>query len=354
VVPVIEPILPAGASLRDAIAVIEHTRRLIAVVVDADRCLLGVLSDGDIRRAILRGLELDRPAADAMTRQPIVGQAAAGDDAICELMMTRGVAAIPLVDQAGRFVRVVQLQDFATERQWTGGEGYYAAVIMAGGEGKRLLPLTLDRPKPMIDVGGVPLLERQVRSMVKSGLKRIYISTNYLGHLIEAHFGDGSQFGVEIHYLRESIPLGTAGALSLLPRRPEGPILVINGDVLTTSDFGRLLAYHQESEAFATVGAMQHRVEIPFGVLRINGHQAIAIEEKPSESFMCNAGIYVLTPEAIDLVPLDTRIDMTELITRTIAAGRRVSVFPIHEYWADIGNPSDLDRVLKRFREAKD
>jgi len=349
-----EPIIPADATLRDAVAVIEHTRRLIAVVVDADRLLLGVLSDGDIRRALLRGIDLDRPAADAMTRHPIVGEASDTSEALCNFMITRGVAAMPLVDQCGRFVRVVQLQDFATEQHWTGGEGYFAAVIMAGGEGRRLLPLTLNRPKPMIDVGGVPLLERQVRSMVRSGLKRIYVSTNYLGHLIEEHFGDGSDFGAEICYLRETMPLGTAGALSLLPRRPEGPILVINGDVLTTSDFGRLLDYHRESEAFATVAAMQHRVEIPFGVLRINGHQAMAIEEKPSESFLCNAGIYVLTPAAIDMVARDTRIDMTDIIKRSIAAGRRVSVFPIHEYWADIGNPGDLEQVLRRFREARD
>lgn len=346
-----EPVLPENASLRDAIGVIEHTRRLIAVMVGADGKLMGVLSDGDIRRAILRGLGLDSPASQAMTRHPIVGRTSSADDELCSFMVTRGVAAIPLVDDSGRFVRVVQVQDFATAQRWTGGERYFAAVIMAGGEGRRLLPLTLDRPKPMIDIGGVPLLERQVRSMVRSGLKRIYISTNYLGHMIEEYFGDGSDFGADVHYLREGKPLGTAGALSLLPDPPEGPLLVINGDVLTTSDFGRLLDYHVETEAFATVAAMQHRVEIPFGVLRINGHHAFAIEEKPSESYLCNAGIYVLSPKSLELVPPDTRIDMTQVITEAIAKGHHVSVFPIHEYWADIGNPGDLELVLQRFRD---
>ena len=347
-----EPILSESASLRDAIAVIEHTRRLIAAVVSADGRLMGILSDGDIRRALLRGLTLERPAADAMMRTPIVGRASATDRELCDLMIGRGVAAIPLVDESGKFARVVQLQDFAVEQQWSGGEAYFAAVIMAGGEGRRLRPLTLDRPKPMISVGGVPLLERQVRSMVKSGLKRIFISTNYLGHLIEEHFGNGSEFGADIRYLREEKSLGTAGALSLLPCRPDAPILVINGDVLTTSDFGKLLDYHRETEAFATVAAMQHRVEIPFGVLRLKGHQVFAIEEKPSESFLCNAGIYVLTPEALALVPPDTHIDMTEVIEQALGRNHRVSVFPIHEYWTDIGNPADLEMALERFREA--
>jgi dTDP-glucose pyrophosphorylase len=352
-VPVSEPVLPPDATLRDAIRVIEHTRRLLAVVVDSDHRLLGVLSDGDIRRAILRGIELDQPAARAMTVNPISGPAGAADDELCDLMITRGVAAVPLVDDEGRFIRVIQVQDFTTEQHWTGGEGYGAAVIMAGGEGRRLRPLTLDRPKPMIDVGGVPLLERQVRSMVRSGLKRIYISTNYLGHVIEEHFADGAEFGADIRYLREDKPLGTAGALSLLPERPDAPVLVINGDVLTTSDFGRLLDYHRETAAFATVAAMQHRVEIPFGVLRLNGHQVFTIEEKPSESFLCNAGIYVLSPAALDLIARDSRIDMTQVIMLAIGQGHRVSVFPIHEYWADIGSPGDLEQALLRFRETE-
>lgn len=347
-----EPILPRDATLRDAVRVIEQTRRLIAAVVDEQNRLLGILSDGDIRRAILRGMDLDGPANKAMTAEPIVAQASADDRALCDLMITRGVAAIPVVDEQGRFVRVAELYDFKSEHNWTGGEGYFAAVIMAGGEGRRLLPLTLDRPKPMIDIGGVPLLERQVRSMVKSGLKRIYISTNYLGHVIEDHFGSGSGFGANIEYIRENKPLGTAGALSLLPSRPLGPILVINGDILTTFDFGKLLDYHRETSAFITVAAMRYRVEIPFGVLRVDGERAVAIEEKPAETFHCNAGIYVLGQEALAMIPADRRIDMTDVIEMSIKSDRKISVFPIHEYWADIGTPGDLEVASRRFRNA--
>jgi len=344
-----EPVLAVDATLRDAIRVIEQTRRLIAAVVDGERKLLGILSDGDIRRAILAGQPLDGPASGAMTRNPIVASAAQPDQWFA-IMRERGVAALPVVDQAGRFVRVVEIYDLAgAQRAWTGGQGFAAAVIMAGGEGRRLLPITLDRPKPMIDIGGVPLLERLVRAIVRSGLKRIFIATNYLGHVIEDHFHDGSEVGAEIRYLREPRKLGTAGALSLLPEMPAGPILVINGDVLTTADFGKLLDYHRETNAFITVAATMHRVVIPFGVLRIDGNRAVAIEEKPSESYLCNAGIYVLDPDAIRLVPPDVRIDMTDVMSNAIAVGQHVSVFPIHEYWADIGSHGDLKQVLDEF-----
>jgi len=345
-----EPILAADATLREAVRVIEQTRKFIVAVVDADGKLLGVISDGDIRRALLAGNALDSPAANAMTRNPIVVSSADSPDSWLAMMTERGVGAVPVVDAAGRFARVVQIYDFAdTQRSWTGGQGFSAAVIMAGGEGRRLLPITLDRPKPMIDIGGVPLLERQVRAMVRSGLKRIFIATNYLGHVIEDHFGDGAEFGVQIGYLREPRKLGTAGALSLLPEGLPGPIMVINGDVLTTVDFGKLLEYHRETDAFITVAAIMHRVVIPFGVLRLDGHRAVAIEEKPLESYLCNAGIYVLGSNALKLISSDTHIDMTEVVTKAIGEQRRVSVFPIHEYWADIGSPGDLKQVLQEF-----
>jgi dTDP-glucose pyrophosphorylase len=347
-----QPTLTADATLRDAVAVIERTRRLIAAVVGADGSLLGILSDGDIRRALLDGKELDAPAANAMTRSPITASTALREDELVELMLSRGTAAVPVVDDGGRFVRVVQLLDYDTRSPEVVGEarGYAAAVIMAGGEGRRLRPLTADRPKPMIDIGGVPLIERLVRAMVKSGLRRIFISTNYLGHVIEDHFGDGSEFGAEIAYLREREKLGTAGALTLLPERPNGPILVVNGDVLTTSDFGKLLDYHKETQAFVTVGAVIYRVQIPFGVLRLNGDRAVGVEEKPSQSFLCNAGIYVLRPDTLDLLPTRGLVDMPDVISRAIAAGSRVSVFPIHEYWTDIGSPSDLQNALAEFQ----
>jgi dTDP-glucose pyrophosphorylase len=349
-VPVTEPILPKDATLRNAIAMIERTRSLIVAVVDEERRLLGILSDGDIRRGILAGVGLESPAAAAMTRNPICGSSAARPDELYDLMIVRGVAAVPVVDVEGRFVRVAQVRD-SQEYPSLGGEGYAAAVIMAGGEGRRLRPLTADRPKPMIDIGGVPLLERQVRAMVACGLRRIYVSTNYLGHIIENHFGDGRELGAEIGYLRETTKLGTAGAISLLPDVPDGPVLIINGDVLTTSDFGKLLAFHRETEAEVTIAAMIYRVDIPFGVLQVDGYRVSGIEEKPSQGFLCNAGIYVFSPEAVRSVPEGVQIDMPRVIERMIARNAAVSVFPIHEFWTDIGTPNDLALALAEFAE---
>lgn len=350
----ISPVLPPTATIRDAIAAIEQSRRLIAAIVDGDGRLLGVVSDGDIRRSILAGRPLDALVTAAMTAEPIKGLEAEGQDAWVHQMLSRGVAAIPVVDAAGHFGRIVQVDDFLDDAVAPGrADGFWGAVIMAGGEGRRLLPFTTHRPKPMIEIGGVPLLERQVCGLVAAGLRRIYISTHYLGHLIEDHFGNGSAFDADIRYLREKVKLGTAGSLSLLSERPVGPLLVMNGDVLTTSDYGRLLAYHEEHQALMTMGVIDYRVEIPFGVVRVAGTSAVALEEKPSQSFLCNAGIYALSPDALDLIPFDKACNMTDIITGAIAAGRTVSVFPIHEYWTDIGNPADLERARHRFNEAR-
>jgi dTDP-glucose pyrophosphorylase len=348
-----EAILGRDASIRDAIAAIERTRRFIAAVVDGEHRLIGVVSDGDIRRAILRGQTVDSPVTGAMSADPIVGSDDATNEELLHLMLTKGVAAVPVVDSTGRLTRIAQVTDFREHGpSTTRAEGFWGAVIMAGGEGRRLRPLTVDLPKPMIEVGGVPLLERQVCALVECGITRIFISTNYLGSLIEDHFGDGSEFGARIQYLKENVKLGTAGALSLLPENPLGPLLVLNGDVITSSDYGKLLAYHNEQKAFITMAAIVYRVEIPFGVVQVRDMRAIALEEKPSQRFLCNAGIYVLSPPVLALIPAGQTCNMTSVIEHTIAGGHNVSVFPIHEYWTDIGNPNDLEEAQKIFGKA--
>lgn len=175
---------------------------------------------------------------------------------------------------------------------------------MAGGEGMRLRPLTETIPKPMVDIGGVPLIERQIQRLVRAGIRRAYISVNYLSHIIEKHFGDGVDFGLEICYLREQEKLGTAGALSLLPERPVAPIIVMNGDILTTSDFGSLYAFHNNYSAQVTVAAVDYRVNIPYGVIRAEGPYVTELAEKPSQRFLCNAGIYAVSPLALGMLPL--------------------------------------------------
>ena len=342
----IDGALRHGTTLRDAIQALERTRRLIVVVVDDDGRLAGTISDGDVRRALLRGLGLTSPVDDVMHADPIVATDDMTQENLLNFMLTRGVAAVPVVDLDGRCTRIVQARDLDhPEGAATGETGFACAVIMAGGEGRRLRPLTENRPKPMVMIGGVPLLERQVRRIVSFGITRIHVSTNYLGHIIEDFLGDGRAFGAEINYLREHRKLGTAGALSLLEHRPDGTVLVINGDVLTNSNYGQLYSFHREAEAAITVGAVSYHVDIPFGVLRLEEADVVAVEEKPTQRFLCNAGVYAVEPSVLDLVPEDTAFDMTDLIQAALDRDHGIAAFPIHEYWNDIGTPSDLERA---------
>ena len=218
---------------------------------------------------------------------------------------------------------------------------------MAGGEGRRLSPLTEKKPKPMLEVGGMPLLERQVRRMAKVGIKQVYIAVNHLSDVIMNHFGDGKGFGVSIKYLQENKKLGTGGALSLLPEKPDAPLIVVNGDVLTTSDYGHLLDYHCKSEAFVTIAVVDYYLEVPFGVITSEKDRVVSLKEKPSQRFLCNAGIYVLSPEAWGFIPQNQVYDMTDLIQLCLKEDKKVGVFPIHEYWTDIGTPDELEKARK-------
>jgi dTDP-glucose pyrophosphorylase len=331
--------------VRDAVRALESSPRRLAVVVDDSGRILGAITDGDIRRGILAGHGLDSEASAVMNANPLTADSESSELYLSQLLRHHGLEAIPLVDVAGHFVRIVHFSELGETSKFGGAEGFYAAVIMAGGEGRRLRPLTDDRPKPMIEVGSMPLLERLVRSAVKAGLPRIYIAINYLHEQIESHFGNGSRFGVPITYLREDYKLGTAGALSLLEHDPDGPLLVVNGDVLTTSDYSNMLRFHSEHCATVTVGAVQYCVQIPYGVLETDGVWVTAVREKPSQQFLCNAGIYTLSPEVLQLVPAGRFFDMPELIAAEMARGGRICTFPIHEYWTDIGNAADLARA---------
>ena len=338
-------VIPPGAKVRDAVRALEASPRRLAVVVDGTGLVLGAITDGDIRRGILSGHGLDSEVTAVMNAHPLTADAESSEPYLLQLLNQQGLEAIPLVDVAGRFVRVAHFSELGETSKVGGAEGFHAAVIMAGGEGRRLRPLTNDRPKPMIVVGGMPLLERQVRAAVKAGLPRIYIAINYLREQIESHFGDGSRFGVPIAYIREENKLGTAGALSLLNEYLDGPLLVVNGDVLTTSDYSHMLRFHREHGATISVGAVEYQVKIPYGVLETDGIWVTAVREKPSQRFLCNAGIYALSPEALRLIPPGRFFDMPELIAAVIAGGGRVCTFPIHEYWTDIGNAADLARA---------
>lgn len=351
-VQVIEQPLGSDAPLVDAIRAIEASRRRIAVVVSAAGQLVGTLTDGDIRRCLLSGGTLATPVCEAMNTQPLSAPSGSSDGYLLDLMRRGNVMAVPLVSADGGFDRLVHLTDLAPEHVSAESANFAFAVIMAGGEGMRLRPITENIPKPMVEIGGVPLLERQIERLIEAGVKRVYLSVNYLSHVIEGYFGDGSRLGIEIRYLREREKLGTGGALSLLPEVPDAPFLVMNGDILTTSDFSNLGVFHNSHKADITVAAIDYHVNIPFGVIHNEGPHVTKLAEKPSQRFLCNAGIYVLSPSALGLVLHGKPFNMTDLIEACLRKGRSVAVFPVHEYWSDIGTPADLDRARTLFAEA--
>jgi dTDP-glucose pyrophosphorylase len=345
-----DTLLSPDAPLMAAVRGIEATRRRMAVVVDTEHRLLGTLTDGDVRRCLLAGGSLQTPSSQAMNSSPLVAEEGAPTGYLLDLMRKRNVLALPIVDAEGRFKRLIHLTDLEQHEPVTPiAAEFDFAVIMAGGEGTRLRPLTATIPKPMVDISGTPLLERQIESLAKAGLKRVYLSVNYLSHVIEQHFGDGADFGVEIRYLREQEKLGTAGALALLPEKPSRSIVVMNGDILTTSDFGSLYAFHQTHAAQVTVAAVDYRVSIPYGVIYTEGVFATGLAEKPSQRFLCNAGIYAVSPQALNLLQGTVHLNMTDIIDSCLVRDMPVAVFPVHEYWSDIGTPDDLEKARAFF-----
>ncbi len=343
--------LSATATLIDAISAIEATNKRLAVVLSGSRHILGTLTDGDIRRYILQGHTLETSVTEAMNKSPIIASVNTSDSALHEMLSSHNIRSLPLVDGENKYVRTLNEMELGSLDKATINEKtFFAAVIMAGGEGTRLMPLTENMPKPMVDINGLPLLERQIRCLCNMGITLIYISVNYLSEVIEDYFGDGSRFGVEIQYLHEDKKLGTAGALSLLPKLESSEsIIVMNGDVLTTSDFMNLYHFHKEHNSVVTVSAINYHVDIPYGVIDFEGTEVKALLEKPSQKFFCNAGIYALSVDVLNNVPVDTFWNMTDLIEKCLLDKTKVTVFPVHEYWSDIGTPTDLEKARKEF-----
>ncbi len=318
----------------------------IALVVDQGRHLIGTVTDGDIRRAILAGVDLGQPV-EVLLRdrkpparsRPVVALVGTSRARLLQMMGRTGVRHIPLLNKSGQVVDVALLDELVSNEELP-----LTAVVMAGGFGTRLRPLTDHVPKPMLPVDGKPLLEHIIEQLRLAGIRRVNITTHYKGEVIEEHFGDGSNYGVSIKYVDEKQPLGTAGALSLLGDS-DGPMLVINGDILTRVDLRAMLDFHHQHEADMTVAVRQHEVHIPYGVVEADGVNIRGVVEKPVKRFLINAGIYLLAPTVYRLVPAGRRYDMTELIQDLISRGDRVICFPVPEYWLDIGHMADYARA---------
>ncbi len=336
--------------IRQAIVCIDRTRWKIALVVDNERHLLGTVTDGDVRRAILAGMDLNSPVKTLLDRRapvahptPLTASVGTSRADLLSMMNEYTLRHIPLVDESGRVVEVALLDDLDREEELP-----LRAVVMAGGYGTRLRPITEGLPKPMLPIGDRPLLELTLQQLRDAGIKRVNLATHYKGDIIANHFGDGHNFGVKIRYVEEDQPLGTAGALGLV-EKSQDPLLVINGDVVTRVDFLAMLDFHRHHTADMTVAVRQHEVQLPHGVVETDGLAITGITEKPILRHFMNAGIYLLNPEMCRFVPSGRRYDMTDLISRLIAEGCRVVSFPIREYWLDIGQVEDYQKALRDF-----
>ncbi|MBN2139948.1 MAG: nucleotidyltransferase family protein [Desulfovibrionaceae bacterium] len=324
----------------EAIRIIDGSALQIALVVDGQGRLLGTVTDGDIRRGILQSVPTDAPVSRIMCDRPTAGSVHDDRETLLTIMKRKVLRQIPILDDSGRIVGLETMIELIQGRDMDN-----PVVLMAGGLGNRLRPLTEDCPKPLLRLGDKPILEIILENFLNYGFKNFFISVNYKAEMIEEHFGDGSRWGASLTYLREDRPLGTAGALGLLPAGQSLPVLVMNGDLLTKVNFAHLLEFHRESGSAASMCVRDYGLQVPFGVAKVEKGRLVGLEEKPCHNFFVNAGIYVLNPEVLDRVRPDTAIDMTTLLEGLVRDGGEVTVFPVREYWLDIGRLSDYEQA---------
>lgn len=330
--------------IRKALEVIDQGAMKIALIVDDKQILIGTLSDGDIRRGLLSGLGMEDSIETIYNRTPTVCRLNDPKEKIIQTAVSRRVYQVPLIDDLGRVVKLAEIDHLIKKEKLPN-----QVVIMAGGMGKRLMPLTEHTPKPMLKVGGRPILETLISRLQQQGFSEILISINYKGEQIKDYFGDGRMMGVNIRYIEEEKPMGTAGALGILAENPRHPVLVMNGDILTNVNFENLIDFHYKSKADATMCIREYGLEVPYGVVRLNQNNIIAIEEKPVQQFYVNAGIYVLNPEVIKTIKPGSAIDMTQIFEKLVQQNSVTVSFPIREFWMDIGKLEDYNRANNEY-----
>lgn len=335
-----EILVSPRVEIREAIQKLDSGGAQIVLVVDEAGRLLGTVTDGDVRRGILKGLAFTEEVRRIMNPRPTVCAPDSTREVVLATMKSKGLHHLPLVDAQGVVMGLDTLDEMIHSRFKEN-----RVVLMAGGLGSRLRPLTQDCPKPMLKVGNKPLLETILENFIEHGFRRFDISVNYMAEVVKSYFGDGSAFGVEINYLHENKRLGTAGALSLLPEIPAEPLFVMNGDLLTKVNFSQLLDFHVTHGSMATMCVREYDHQVPYGVVKIDNHRITAIEEKPVQRFFVNAGIYVLAPEALRLIEPGQALDMPALFERMMGQGRETVVFPVREYWLDVGHLADYERA---------
>lgn len=343
-----QAILTPTATLQQAAENLNQTGLQIVLVVTDDGVLRGTLTDGDIRRGLLRGCTMQTLTEEVMFDSPLVAPPEIGREMVLHLMKANSVRQLPVVDDQRRLAGL-HLWDSVLIHE----DRPNSMVIMAGGQGKRLRPQTEACPKPMLPVAGKPMLEHILERAKGEGFRHFLLSVNYLGHMVEDYFGGGEKWDVSIDYVREDSPMGTAGALGLLPRRPDCPFVVTNGDVLTDIHYAEILDFHIRHGAIATMAVREHEWQHPFGVVRTEGIDIVGFEEKPVQRTHVNAGIYVIDPSAIELLESGARCDMPTLFLRLQAQQKKTIAYPMHEPWLDVGRQGDLELARSAYGQSK-
>ncbi len=332
-----QALLPAHATIEQAIRNLDQVAIKIVLVVNDAGKLEGTVSDGDIRRALLRGLGLNSPIVSVIHRNALVVPPELGRELVMQLMVANKIQQIPVVDEHQHVVGLHLWDEITTQPTRSN-----LMVIMAGGMGTRLRPHTANCPKPLLHVAGRPMLEHIIERAKLQGFSHFVLAIHYLGKMIEEHFGEGERLGVRIEYLREQSPLGTAGALALLNPRPDASFVVSNGDVITDIHYGELLDFHTRHAAVATMAVRVHEWQHPFGVVQIRGVEVVGFEEKPVARSHINAGVYALDPDALSVLSVNAHCDMPTLFERLQAKAKRTVAYPMFEPWLDVGRPDDL------------
>ena len=339
-------IVSESISILEVLKIIDKSSKQIAIVVDKNNKLLGTISDGDIRRAILKNIPLTESVKKVYFKNPTVVSINDSKQEIINICKVKKIHQVPIVDANGNLVGLEILDELITKEKKLN-----KVILMVGGLGTRLQPLTENTPKPMLEVGNKPILQTIVEKFVEYGYTNIVMCINYKSHVIKDFFGDGSGFGVDIEYVSEEQRMGTAGALSLLSDKTTEPFFVMNGDLLTNINFEHLHDFHLSNNSVGTMCVRDYDLQVPFGVVSIKNTKILSIDEKPVQKFFVNAGIYMLNPEVLDLIPHNEFYDMPTLFNKLISENKKVISFPLREYWLDVGQIEEYERANQEYHK---
>ena len=335
-----ESLLHPKSTVQDAKRIIDTSSMHIAIVVDEERKLLGIVTQSDYRKGLLRHVNYNGPVTSIMNASPKTALSTDIANKMDEFFIKENLMHLLIVNDEGILVNVEYYDEHLKidrKENWV--------VIMAGGLGSRLSPLTDYTPKPLLNMGGKPIIESIIEKLISYGFRRFYLSVNYKADMIKDYFGNGSGLGVQISYIKETQRMGTAGSLSLLPDIPNKPFITMNADLITDINFQDLINYHLEHKASATMCVKEYDFAVPYGVVKVNDHKIEGLDEKPNQKVFVNAGIYLFEPDILGLIPRNVSIDMPGLFNKIIAGNKITAAFPIHEYWLDIGQMGDYQKA---------